>query len=244
MLDDLAPGDAAVIGAGGSARAFVAALEARGADAGLRAAGDWPPRRRGRRPRRQRDAGARRAALRAARRARPWSTSPYRADGGETALVAAARAAGATVVDGLEVLVAPGRGVVRALDGRARAGRRHARAPYGSCRAVTAREPLVTAGESHGPALVAILTGLPAGPRARPRRDRRRPAPPPAGLRPQPAPAARDGRGRGARRPAPRPHARDAARARRPQPRPQELDVGDEPVAARGRAGRARGRSR
>ena len=36
--------------------------------------------------------------------------------------------------------------------------------------------------------------------------------------------------------PAARAHARDAARARRPEPRPQELDVGDEPVAARGRA--------
>ena len=73
---------------------------------------------------------------------------------------------------------------------------------------------------------------------ARPRGDRRRPPPPPAGLRPQPAPAARAGRGRGARRAPPRPHARDAARARRPQPRPRELGVGDEPVAARGRAGR------
>ena len=94
---------------------------------------------------------------------------------------------------------------------------------------------LVTAGESHGPALVAILTGLPAG-LARPRRDRRRPAPAPAGLRPQSTPAARAGRGRGARRAPARTHARHAARARRAQPRPQELGVGDEPVAARGRA--------
>ena len=95
---------------------------------------------------------------------------------------------------------------------------------------------LTTAGESHGPALVAIVTGLPAGLTLDRDGDRRRPAPPPAGLRPQPAAAARAGRGRGARRAPPRPHARDAARARRPQPRPRELGVGDEPVAARGRA--------
>ena len=70
---------------------------------------------------------ARRGARRAARRAdaRRPAVPARRA----TALVAA-RAAGATVVDGLEVLVAPGRRVVRALDGRARAGRRDARTPY------------------------------------------------------------------------------------------------------------------
>src|SRR5581483_49583 len=68
-------------------------------------------------------------------------------------------------------------------------------------------------------------------------RDRLGPPPPPAGLRSLAAPANRDGRGRGARRPPPRAHARHAARARRPQPRPQELDVGDEPVAAGRRAG-------
>src|SRR5205823_3767690 len=59
--------------------------------------------------------------------------------------------------------------------------------------------------------------------------------PPPAGLRALAAAADRDGRGGGARRVAARAHARHAARARRPQPRPQELDVGDEPLATRGR---------
>ena len=72
--------------------------------------------------------------------------------------------------------------------------------------------------------------------RARPRRDRRRPEAAAGGLRPLAAAADRAGPRRGARRAAPRQDARHAARARRPQQRPQELDVGDEPVAARGRA--------
>ena len=95
---------------------------------------------------------------------------------------------------------------------------------------------LVTAGESHGPALVAVLTGVPAGLRldrdaidadlgaassgtgeapdsnSRPTRSRCSPA---------------CGRG----------HARHPVDARRPQSRPQELDVGHEPVRARRRAG-------
>ena len=88
---------------------------------------------------------------------------------------------------------------------------------------------LTTAGESHGPALVAIVTGLPAGLLLERERDRGGPPSAPAGLRAQPAPADRDGRGRGARGPPSRPDARHAARARRPQPRPQELDLGHEP---------------
>ena len=56
------------------------------------------------------------------------------------------------------------------------------------------------------------------------------------GLRPQSAAADRAGRGRSARRPSARADARFAARARRSQPRPRELGVGDEPVAAGGRA--------
>ena len=95
---------------------------------------------------------------------------------------------------------------------------------------------LVTAGESHGPALVAIVDRAARRAPARQGGDRRRPAPAAAGIRPQPAPEARVGRGRGALRPPARAHARHAAHARRPQPRPRELDVGDEPVAARGRA--------
>ena len=98
------------------------------------------------------------------------------------------------------------------------------------------RLSLVTAGESHGPALVAIVTGLPAGlvlDRGAIDADS---AAPPAGLRTKPAPADRDRRGGGARRPATRPHARHAARARRPQRGSRELGVGHEPVAAGGRA--------
>ena len=105
---------------------------------------------------------------------------------------------------------------------------------------------LVTAGESHGPALAAIVTGLPAGLTLDKRRDRRRPAPPPAGLRPQPAPEARVRRGGGALGPASRRDARDAAHARRPEPRPRELDVGDEPWPPEGEPERKghQGRSR
>ncbi len=124
--------------------------------------------------------------------------------------------------------------------GRARAGRRHEGRP----RLAGVTLELTTAGESHGPALVAILTGLPAGLRLDRDAIAARPRAPPAGLRPQPAAEARGGRGRGPRRPPSRHDARHAARARRSQPRPRELGVGDEPVAARGRAGAARARSR
>src|SRR5207253_4621244 len=50
-------------------------------------------------------------------------------------------------------------GGVRAVDGHSGAGRRHAR---GSTLRLMSLQ-LVTAGESHGPALIAIVTGLPAG---------------------------------------------------------------------------------
>ena len=44
----------------------------------------------------------------------------YRPEGGDTALIAAARAAGCErVVDGLDVLVGQGAALLRALDGRA-----------------------------------------------------------------------------------------------------------------------------
>src|SRR5204862_1315283 len=52
-----------------------------------------------------------------------------------------------------------GRSLVRALDWGAGAGRRHA----GGSTLRLMMLQLVTAGESHGPALVAIVTGLPAG---------------------------------------------------------------------------------
>src|SRR5439155_26646165 len=54
---------------------------------------------------------------------------------------------------------APGHEVVRALDGNRGAGRRDA----GRRRLGHMSLRLTTAGESHGPALVAIVTGLPAG---------------------------------------------------------------------------------
>ena len=235
-----------VLGAGGAAQAVAAALAHAGAAEvrlALAARDDWPPD--GRRDassstrRRSRD-----EVLVAPRAGQAVVDLAYRADArrprssrrrGPPARRGRRRPRGARP---------PGRGVVRALDGRARAARRDARAPSGrSLRAVTLT--LVTAGESHGPALVAHRHRA-----ARPGSSSTAAAidadlrPPPAGLRPQPAPADRDRHGRGARRPPPRPHARHAARARRPQPRPHELDVGDEPVAARGRAGTARARSR
>ena len=76
----------------------------------------------------------------------------------ETATAHAARAAGARVVTGLEVLVAQGAASFE-LDGPA--------APIDVMhRAVRSRVSTLgfrTAGESHGPALVAVVTGLPAG---------------------------------------------------------------------------------
>ena len=150
----------------------------------------------------------------------------------ETATAGPRRERGARVVDGLEVLVAQGAASFELWTGVAGAGRRHA----ARRRLAVVTLELTTAGESHGPALVAILTGLPAGPRPRAGRIDADLAPAPAGLRPQPSPAARAGRGRGARRAPARANARDAARARRREPRPRELGVGDEPVAARGRA--------
>ena len=90
-------------------------------------------------------------------------------------------------VDGLEVLVAQGAASFELWTGLP--------APVEVMRARSRLAPvtleLVTAGESHGPALVAIVTGLPAGLVLDRDGDRRRPAPPPAGLRPQPAPADR-----------------------------------------------------
>ena len=102
---------------------------------------------------------------------------------------------------------------------------------------------LSTAGESHGPALVAILTGLPAGlelDRAAIDADLKR---------------RQEGYGRSPRQQIEQDrvevlaglrHGRTLGtplRSGRPERRPQELDVGDEPVAARGEPpGRARSR--
>ena len=63
------------------------------------------------------------------------------------------------MINGLEVLVAQGAAVLRALDRRSGAGRGDAPRR----RLVLRDAALATAGESHGPALVGILSGLPAG---------------------------------------------------------------------------------
>ena len=97
---------------------------------------------------------------------------------------------------------------------------------------------LVTAGESHGPALVAVVTGLPAGLRLDRAAIDADLTPSSAGLRAQPAPAARDRRRRRPHGAAPRPHARHAADARRLEPRPQELALGHVALGDRGRAER------
>ena len=92
------------------------------------------------------------------KRADASSSSPY--GDGDTALVQAARAAGCAVIDGREALVAAGRRE-RSSAGPAYAGacERHAHGFRLACVTLD----LASAGESHGPALVAILSGLPAG---------------------------------------------------------------------------------
>ena len=177
--------------------------------------------RRRRRPDRERDVRARRDPRRA-RRGQVLVDLPYP----ETATAEAARRTGAGRRRARGARRAGCR-VVRALDRRPRPGRGDA----GGTRLASLTLELVTAGESHGPALVAVLVGLPAGLKLE-RGDRRRPPPPPGGLRPKPAAEARAGRGPGARRPASRRHARLAARARHREPRPRELGLGHEPVAA------------
>ena len=71
----------------------------------------------------------------------------------------------------------------------------------------------LTAGESHGPALVAILEGLPAGRAGHHRRHRDRPGATPARLRPRGADEVRAGRGHRPRR---RPARPDPRRRRSP----------------------------
>ena len=67
----------------------------------------------------------------------------------------------------------------------------------------------ITAGESHGPGLTAIVEGLPGWARAEPRGHRPRPRPAPARPRPRRAHEDREGPRRRARRRAPRAHARE-----------------------------------
>ena len=107
-LGDRRPARAAVVGAGGAATAWIAELEARGADVRVFARkGDWPPR--------TDDAElvvqatpVKDELLFQPRAGQTVIDLAYRAEGGETAHAAAARAAGCELVDGLDVLVAQG----------------------------------------------------------------------------------------------------------------------------------------
>jgi shikimate dehydrogenase len=107
-LGDRRPASAAVVGAGGAATAWVAELEARGAAVAVFARqGDWPPR-----------TDAAELVVHATPVKDDLLFQPcagqtvidlaYRAEGGETAHAAAARAAGCELIDGLDVLVAQG----------------------------------------------------------------------------------------------------------------------------------------
>ena len=107
-LGERRPAKAAVVGAGGAATAWIAELEARGADVQVFARrGEWPPR--------VDDAElvvhatpVKDELLFQPRQGQTVIDLAYRAEGGETAHVTAARAAGCEVVDGLEVLVLQG----------------------------------------------------------------------------------------------------------------------------------------
>ena len=108
-LGDVAGAQALVLGAGGAARAVVAALETAGAEVNIASrSGEWPP-----------DASAadvivnatpvKDALLVEPRRDQSVVDLAYNADGSATALVAAAHLAGcAVVVDGLEILLRQG----------------------------------------------------------------------------------------------------------------------------------------
>jgi shikimate dehydrogenase len=107
-LGERRPAKAAVIGAGGAAAAWIAELEARGADVHVFARkGEWPPR--------VEDmelvvhaTPVKDELLFEPRQGQTVIDLAYRAEGGETAHAAAARAAGCEVVDGIEVLVLQG----------------------------------------------------------------------------------------------------------------------------------------
>ena len=107
-LGDRRPASAAVVGAGGAAAAWIAELDLRGSTVEIFSrAGEWPPR--------IDDAElvvqatpVRDELLFQPRPGQVVIDLAYRAEGGETAHAAAARAAGAEVIDGLDVLVAQG----------------------------------------------------------------------------------------------------------------------------------------
>jgi shikimate dehydrogenase len=107
-LGERRPVKAAVVGAGGAAAAWIAELEARGAEVRVFARkGKWPPQ--------IWDAElivqatpVKDELLFEPQAGQTVIDLAYRAEGGETAHIAAARAAGCEVVDGLEVLVLQG----------------------------------------------------------------------------------------------------------------------------------------
>ena len=107
-LDEVDPGSAAVIGAGGAAGAWVAALEARGIPVDTFARrGTWPPRTE------DVDLVVQATPVKDGLLFQPQPGQTlielaYFADGSDTVHTAAARAAGATVIDGLEVLARQG----------------------------------------------------------------------------------------------------------------------------------------
>ena len=107
-LGDRRPSRAAVIGAGGAATAWIAELESRGTAVEVYSRrADWPP-----------STEATELVVHATpvkdellfdpRAGQTVIDLAYRAEGGETAHAAAARAAGSELVDGLDVLVAQG----------------------------------------------------------------------------------------------------------------------------------------
>ena len=107
-LGERRPATATVVGAGGAATAWIAELEARGATVAVFSrSGEWPPRT---------DAAelvvhatpVKDELLFQPRHGQTVIDLTYRAEGGETAVTAAARAAGCELVDGLDVLVAQG----------------------------------------------------------------------------------------------------------------------------------------
>ena len=107
-LGDRRPQRATVIGAGGAAAAWIAELESRGTHVEVFSRkGEWPPR--------TDDAElvvhatpVKDELLLAPQAGQTVIDLAYRAEGGETAHAAAARAAGSELVDGLDVLVAQG----------------------------------------------------------------------------------------------------------------------------------------
>jgi shikimate dehydrogenase len=107
-LDEVEAGSAAVVGAGGAAQAWIAALEAREIPVEVFSRRDrWPP-----------ETAPADVVVHATpvddeclfepRAGQTVIDLVYRADGSETALAAAARVAGCVVVDGLEVLARQG----------------------------------------------------------------------------------------------------------------------------------------